>query len=405
MQRGNMTSKDSSKHTIAVSASLAEAMRSLDTDQRLTGQAVDSAGNALGVIRASDIRAALFTGIHRETPIEEYIDQGATVVPETPADRAVLVIGGAGYLGSVLSHILIDQGYSVRVFDRLSFGNESLSDLEDNPRFECVQGDVRDITALTEALKGIDSVVLLAALVGERACDRDPQETVAVNYTATIAAAAACKYHQINRFVYASTDSAYGIKEGIMDEEQSLSPVSLYGRLKVQVEQELLAMEDDNFAPTILRMATLYGLSPRMRFDLILNILAKQSVMTGKITIYGGKQWRPLAHVADAAEAYKLALAAPLEKVKGEVFNVGSNEQNYQIYQLGDLVAEALPDVEVLTTDVAPDLRDYHVSFDKITETLGYKVRYTPADALQEIREAIISGAIADPDDRRYVNA
>ena len=105
MQRGNRTSKDSSKHTIAVSASLAEAMRTLDTDQRLTGQAVDSAGNALGVIRASDIRAALFTGIHRETPIEEYIDQGATVVPETPADRAVLVIGGAGYLGSVLSLI------------------------------------------------------------------------------------------------------------------------------------------------------------------------------------------------------------------------------------------------------------------------------------------------------------
>ncbi len=328
MQRGNMTSKDSSKHTIAVSASLAEAMRSLDTDQRLTGQAVDSAGNALGVIRASDIRAALFTGIHRETPIEEYIDQGATVVPETPADRAVLVIGGAGYLGSVLSHILIDQGYSVRVFDRLSFGNESLSDLEDNPRFECVQGDVRDITALTEALKGIDSVVLLAALVGERACDRDPQETVAVNYTATIAAAAACKYHQINRFVYASTDSAYGIKEGIMDEEQSLSPVSLYGRLKVQVEQELLAMEDDNFAPTILRMATLYGLSPRMRFDLILNILAKQSVMTGKITIYGGKQWRPLVHIEVTTE-----MLARILEVSQHVAAHGCQQHRYRSVQ------------------------------------------------------------------------
>ena len=400
-----MNSSISGVPFIPVTASLAEAMRKLDGSQRLSAEAVDGHGNTVGVIRASAIREALFAGGHRDAAIEEYVKRGAALTPDTPADRRVMVIGGAGYLGSVLTHVLMDQGYTVRVFDRMLFGSESIADLRGNPRFECVQGDLRDLTALTEALRGVDSVVLLAALVGERACDRDPQETVAVNYTATIAAAAACKYHQINRFVYASTDSAYGIKEGIMDEEQSLNPVSLYGRLKVQVEGELLAMEDDNFAPTILRMATLYGLSPRMRFDLILNILAKQSVMTGQITIYGGKQWRPLAHVADAAEAYKLALAAPLRVVKGEIFNVGSNEQNYQLYQLGDLVAEALPDVEVLTTDVPPDLRDYHVSFDKITETLGYKVRYTPSDALQEIREAIISGAIADPDDRRYVNA
>lgn len=190
-----------------------------------------------------------------------------------------------------------------------------------------------------------------------------------------------------------------------MVEESPLNPISLYARLKARVEAELLALEDDNFRPTILRMATIYGLSPRMRFDLIINILVLHALTKGKITIFGGKQWRPLVHVVDAARAYVMALNSPLEVVAGQIFNVGSNEQNYQIHELGELVRQVFPEVQVDTVPQTPDLRDYHVCFDKITRALGYQVKYSVLDGIQEIREALRNGMIPDHEYAGYYNA
>jgi nucleoside-diphosphate-sugar epimerase len=183
-----------------------------------------------------------------------------------------------------------------------------------------------------------------------------------------------------------------------------MDPISLYGQLKVTAEREIMSLESENFKPTILRMATIYGLSPRMRFDLVVNILTLNAFANGKITVHGGTQWRPLVHVADAAKAYAMCLDAPLEDVGGQVFNVGSNEQNYQIQQLADQVVEVFPDVDVETIAQSPDLRDYYVSFDKINSVLGYRVEHSIADGLSEIKRALEDGEIADPSHPRHYN-
>jgi nucleoside-diphosphate-sugar epimerase len=317
----------------------------------------------------------------------------------------VLVIGGAGYIGSVLTRMLLEKGIETTVFDSLLFGAESLSGLDVYGNYRLIQADIRDFAAVSEAVSGQDAVILLAALVGEPACNRNPRETVDINYLATRNVVEACRYYQVPRLLFASTDSCYGIQEGILYEGTPLNPISLYAELKRDMEHELLAINGKGPAATILRLATVYGLSPRMRFDLIINILTMHAVVNNRIKIFGGLQWRPMVHVADVARGFLAALDAPLEQVKGQVFNIGSNEQNYRIGELGALVKQSLPEIQIDTIDQPPDLRDYHVNFDKASEVLGYRVKYTIADGIKEIETALRSGAIADPMDPKYRNA
>ena len=192
----------------------------------------------------------------------------------------VLVIGGAGYIGSVLARMLLDRGYETTVFDRLLFGRDSLpTGWKTGPAFRFIQGDLRDLSAVSQAVRGQDAVILLAALVGEPACDRDPDETVDVNFLGTLNAAGPADYYHTPRCLFASTDSCYGIQEGVMYEDSPLKPISLYAELKKNMETgTAVAQPGNGFAPTILRLATVYGLSPRMRFDLIINILTMHAV-------------------------------------------------------------------------------------------------------------------------------
>lgn len=315
----------------------------------------------------------------------------------TNEGKRVLVIGGAGYIGSVLTGKLLAAGYQVDVFDALRFGDRGLAAYRDQDALRLIKGDIRDIDAVTACIKGVDGVVLLAALVGEPACDVDPDETIAINLIATKAVAEAARYYRVPRFVFASTDSVYGIREGVMKENSEKNPISLYARLKLQAEEEIMGLSGGDFRPTVLRMATIYGLSPRMRFDLIINVLTLHAVTKGEITIMGGKQWRPLVHVSDAARAYLSALDTPLDKVGSQYFNVGSNEQNYQVGTLGELVKEVCPEISIKTIEQTPDLRDYYVSCDKINEAMGYRVEKTVKDAVREIREALRDKTIADP--------
>lgn len=319
--------------------------------------------------------------------------------------QRIVVIGGAGYLGSVLTGQLLEQGFQVEVFDSLRFGEGPLSGYSSHPGFKLTNGDIRHIDEVSDCVKGSYGVVLLASLVGEPACDKNPQETEDINFLATKSVAETCRYHGIERFIFASTDSAYGIQEGIMYEDSPMAPISLYGQLKVQSEHEIMTLADDIFKPTILRMATIYGLSPRMRFDLVVNVLTLNAHVNEKITIHGGAQWRPLVHVADAARAYVMCLQSPLEDVGGEIFNVGSNEQNYQIGHIGDQIKSVFHEVDVETVPQVPDLRDYYVNFDKITNILGYQVQYSVADGIREIYSALDSGAIKDHTDPRHYNA
>lgn len=324
--------------------------------------------------------------------------------PEKRTIRNVLVIGGAGYIGSILVRKLLDRGYEVTVLDALLYGDESIRDLYERQGFELIHDDLRNIEAVVRAMQYADAVVHLGALVGDPACALDEKLTLEINLAATRMIAEAARGFGIQRFIFASTCSVYGASDQLLDERSALNPVSLYARTKIGSERVLLALNDDRFAPVILRFATVYGLSPRPRFDLVINLLAARAVCDKRITIFGGDQWRPLIHVDDAAEAILKCLEASLHAVKGQTFNVGSDDQNYQIAQLGDLIKELIPDVEVVHQGEDVDKRNYRVSFAKIRKHLGFTPRHTVADGILEIKAAIEAGRIRDYRDAHYSN-
>jgi nucleoside-diphosphate-sugar epimerase len=316
------------------------------------------------------------------------------------------VAGGAGYIGQMVARELSEAGHEVLVLDSLLHGPGAKAALAGVPRTTLIEGDIRDQGLVEEALKGRQAVILLAALVGERACDLDPAETMAVNYHAPLALWEAARRAGAERFLLASTDSCYGAREGErLDERSPLAPLTLYARLKADLEAALLKKAGGGRpAVTVLRLATVYGLSPRIRFDLAANLLVREAVLKGRAVIHSGEQWRPFVHVADAAKAFRAALAAPLEKVGGEVFNVGSDEQNVQFKELGALIAELVPAAEVATVPGDPDLRDYFVKFGKIAETLGFRPSRTLREGLRELKSAIEGGFPPDPYGRAWRN-
>lgn len=319
----------------------------------------------------------------------------------------VLVIGGAGYLGSQVCRELLQDGYNVRVLDKLLFGTTGIEELQDRDNFSLLQGDMRNINTVVEAVKGTDAVIHLGGLVGDPASALDPQETLELNYHATRMIAEVCKYHQINRFIFASTCSVYGKSaspETLLDETAELNPVSLYAQTNIQSEEILFELMDENFSPTILRMATLYGYSPRMRFDLVVNILSAKAQTESVVPIFGGDQYRPNLHVRDAARAYEMCLSAPLNRVKGEVFNVGSNTQNYQISEVGEIIAGCFPEASIDWQREKEDERSYQVDFSKIQNTLGYEVSETIEDAALEIKSSLEDGEFTDISDNNYSN-
>ncbi|MCI0550365.1 MAG: NAD-dependent epimerase/dehydratase family protein, partial [Anaerolineae bacterium] len=261
--------------------------------------------------------------------------------------KRVLVVGGAGYLGSVLTRRLLARGYHVRVLDSFIYGKRSLEDLIPNDRLEVVEGDLRNIHTCVTSLEGVNASILLAAIVGDPASKVRPTDTIETNVLATQALASACKLQHINRFIYASTCSVYGVGEGVLDETTVLNPVSLYARTKIASEKIITSMGDEYFSPTILRMGTLYGYSPRMRFDLVVNTMTMKSFTQHKIAVFGGRQWRPLLSVDDAADAYIQCLEADIDDVGNQVFNVGSNDQNYQIDDIAHIISHSLGGIPI----------------------------------------------------------
>jgi nucleoside-diphosphate-sugar epimerase/CBS domain-containing protein len=318
--------------------------------------------------------------------------------------RRVLVVGGAGFLGSVLTGKLLGRGFRVRVLDSFIYGRRSLDPFSDDRNLEIIEGDLRNIHTCVSSLEETDAVILLAAIVGDPASKARPMETIETNVLAAQALASACKLHHINRFLYASTCSVYGIGANLLDEKAPLNPVSLYARTKIESEKIILGMGDDYFSPTILRMGTLYGYSPRMRFDLVVNTMSMKSYMDGQIQVFGGGQWRPLLGVEDAAEVYIRCLEADLQDVGNQIFNVGSDEQNYQIKQVAEIIGAALGGVPISRDNSNLDSRDYRVSFSKLTATIGFAPQQTIEDAARVILEKLRSGIIKNPSQRIYYN-
>ncbi|MDR2141532.1 MAG: NAD(P)-dependent oxidoreductase [Deltaproteobacteria bacterium] len=313
-----------------------------------------------------------------------------------PSPKKTLIAGGAGYLGLTLARALLASGREVTILDSLLHGlPPALTSLNVN----FLEGDIRDISLTHRALQGFDEVVDLAALVGEPACDASPAEANQVNYLAAANLAAAAETAGVQRFILASTDSCYGARENEkLTELSPLAPLSLYARTKAWAEAAILSRPPrPDFQPTVLRMATIYGLADRTRFDLAVNLLTREATLKKRIKIFSGEQWRPLVHVADAARAFVLALDAPPALVSGQIFNVGSNEQNVQFKDLGALIAKVIPETVVETIPEPPDLRDYWVDFDKIRLILRFQPKYSLKAGILELRKAIIEGQIPDP--------
>ena len=319
--------------------------------------------------------------------------------------KKILVTGGAGYIGSVLVKRLLDKGYYVRVFDSLFFGEDPVRNFLKNRNFELVKGDMRNLEEFPDILKNIHAVIHLASLSNDPSCDLDPQDTIDINYNSSVRLAELCKKNKIKRFLFSSSCSVYGARQDfILDETSEKAPVSLYAKSKIDFENKLLEMEDKDFCPTILRNGTVFGLSPRMRFDLIINIMTKYAVTQNKIFIVGGGlNWRPLVHVEDVAAAFILALEAPLEKVKGEIFNVGSNELNFQVKDIASMIKKIMPGVEIEYTPSDTDTRSYRVCFDKIKNTLTFKTTKSVEDGIKEIAKVIKDGTLGDLDSTKYI--
>lgn len=318
--------------------------------------------------------------------------------------KKVLIIGGAGYLGCVLSKKLLEKNYKVKVFDKLIFGMEPIKNLLENDSFELIKGDICNISEISKALDDVDAVIHLAGIVGDPASSVNPRKTIEVNYIATKLIAEMCKYNQINKFIFASSCSVYGANSELIDENSSLNPISLYAKSKIASEKGILELMDDNFSPAILRMGTLYGASDRMRFDLVVNLLSAKALTDKSITIFNGDQWRPFVHVEDAAEAYIKILESPIESVRGHVFNIGGNENNYRLRDLASFIKELIPEVKINFDEKINDPRDYKVNFDKAEKILDFKPKKTLKDGIIEVKNILLNNNIININDLSYNN-
>lgn len=317
----------------------------------------------------------------------------------------VLVTGGAGYLGSTIVPMLLESGHEVTIYDRFYFGLDILDDVRAAypDRVHIRQADVRNISAAD--FEGIDGVIDLAGISNDPACALNPDLTRAINLQGAKKVASTAHEAGVKRLVFASSCSVYGHGEGLsLTETSPINPVTVYAECKVKGEEFLfdLAQRQDDMTITALRLATVFGLSRRMRFDLAVNIMTQHAYIERKIRVDGGGvQWRPFVHVRDVARAFITALEAPADVVHGEVFNVGHDDNNLQIRNLAYRIRDRIPGTEIQMVPSDPDIRTYNVSFAKIREALDYEPEVTVEDGVDEIVQALQDGSLI-PDERRW---
>ena len=311
----------------------------------------------------------------------------------------VLVTGGGGYIGSTLVRLLLNEGYDVVVLDRLFFGKDPLKDVED--QIKIVRDDVRWFDP--KIFRDIDAVFDLAALSNDPLGELDPNKTLEINYKGRVRVANLAKKKGVSKYVLASSCSVYGFQDTLLDENSKVNPLTTYAKANYLAERDILPLADKNFTATALRQATVYGFSYRMRFDLAINAMVRALYLNGKLKVMrDGTQWRPFVHVKDTSRAFITVLEAEPELVNGQIFNVGSDEQNIQIYPLAKTIAEACGQEFIYEWYGDPDKRSYRVSFKKIKETLGFKPKFTIPDGAKEVWKALEEGRL-DPNDPKTI--
>jgi len=317
----------------------------------------------------------------------------------------VLLIGGGGYIGSVLTRLLLANNYKVTILDRFLYGEESLTGIKNHPQLSIFSGDTRHIDEVVPLVRSAEVVVHLAELVGDPLCARDSQTTFEINLMATATIARICSHLQVNRFVYISSCSVYGASvkpDALLTEKSELASVSLYASTKISAENTIKEFQNGNFSPCILRLGTVFGFSFRPRFDLVVNTLTAKAVADKEISIFGGNQWRPHVHVKDVSQAIKLVMEAPIEKVKGEIFNVVG--ENYKINDIGEMIIEVIPGTKMVISTNSFDQRNYRVSAEKFRKNLGFQPKYKVTDGIKELSDFLKKNPIIDYKDKRYHN-
>ena len=310
----------------------------------------------------------------------------------------VLITGSNGYIGSVLLPLLIAEGHQVQGFDSDLYAECTYGPIF--PDFKFTRKDIRDVKLLD--LEGYDAVIHLAALSNDPLSDLNPKQTIEINHEASVKLARLAKEAGVKRFLFSSSCSTYGASgDSILNEEAAFNPVTPYGTTKVLVERDVEALADDSFSPTFLRNATAHGVSPRMRFDLVINNLVAWAFASGVVYLKSdGTPWRPVVHVEDIARAFMTILCAPREVVHNQAFNIGSNSENYRILDLAKIVEKTVPGCRIeFAKDAGPDKRCYRVDFGKFRSTFpDYKPKWDAVSGAEEIYQSYKKHGIRQED-------
>ena len=300
--------------------------------------------------------------------------------------KTILVTGGAGYVGSILIPSLLKNNYCVKCLDRFFFGDEYLLSLK-NDNLELIYDDIRWFDG--KILDDVDVVLDLAALSYDPVGELNPEKTFEINHLGRSRVANLSKEHGVSKYILASSASVYGQQNSVADETAIVNPLTAYSKANRMAEIDTLKLNDENFSTTVLRFSSIYGISPRMRFDLAVNSIVLDLFNSGKIIIYGKENRRPFLHIKDAIRAYLLVIQSPISKISGQIFNVGSNDQNYRIYDLAKSVGDSISKNYDFEAKDTPDNRSYFASFQKISEVIGFKPEFTVEESSKEIYNAL----------------
>lgn len=322
------------------------------------------------------------------------------LAPRKMDRRTILIVGAAGYIGCVLTEHFLSRGWNVRGFDSLVY-NHGLVVLPylSHPNYRFIFGDLSKMADMDAALEGVSDVVLLAGLVGDPVTKKFPAEAARINDDGHDSMLARLNGKGLNRVVFVSTCSNYGLIEGdrLAGEDFALNPLSLYAKSKVRVEKKLLSLKGQvDYVPVILRFATAFGLSPRMRFDLTVSEFTRAMFLNEDLLVYDAHTWRPYCHLQDFAELIRRALEAPRERVAFDVFNAGGEVNNFTKQMIVDAILRQIPNARVRYQEHGADPRNYRVSFAKVRERLFFEPKWTVADGVRELIAAMRQGLFSD---------